>query len=439
MMTATEVTPTDSAGIWTTFSDAPRAVKTILTGVFINRFGGLLNIFLVLFMTAKGYSAEQASLALGVYGGGAVLGVLIGGSLAGRLGARNATVVSMAGSGTLLATLLYLPSYPLILVAVGLVSVVAQMYRPASVSLLAQLTPKNRMVMTMAIYRFGLNLGTTAAPMVGFALYYLNNKRYTQLFWADAVVAFSYAIIAFVNLPRRTPEAPSPASRTSGQVGYGAVFADRRYVLYLLAIFFNGIVYVQYMSTLPLDIRARGVAIFWYTAAVSMNGFLVIAFELLVTKLSQNWPVKLTVGVSFALVGIGVAVYGLPLGPAVIMSGTLIWTIAEIVGGPASFSYPAIAGPAHLKARYVASFQFMFGLGVATGPVLGSLLFARVGHLVWPLLALGALAATVLGVAGIRTPREITDQPAAEPPHSPAREHAAAGAAAATGAGHEDQ
>lgn len=265
----------------------------------------------------------------------------------------------MAGSGTLLATLLYLPSYPLILAAVGLVSVVAQMYRPASVSLLAQLTPKNRMVMTMAMYRFGLNLGTTAAPMVGFALY--------------------------------------------------------------------GIVYVQYMSTLPLDIRARGVAIFWYTAAVSMNGFLVIAFELLVTKLSQNWPMKLTVGASFALVGIGVAVYGLPLGPAVIMSGTLIWTIAEIVGGPASFSYPAIAGPAHLKARYVASFQFMFGLGVATGPVLGSLLFARVGHLVWPLLALGALAATVLGVAGIRTARQITDQPAAEPPHSPAREPAGAG------------
>lgn len=74
-MTATEVRPAGSAGIWTTFRDAPRAVKTILTGVFINRLGGLLNIFLVLFMTSKGYSAEQASLALGVYGGGAVVGV----------------------------------------------------------------------------------------------------------------------------------------------------------------------------------------------------------------------------------------------------------------------------------------------------------------------------------------------------------------------------
>ncbi len=396
----------ESTGIWATFRQSPLAVKAILGGVFINRLGGLLNIFLVLFLTSKGYSSEQAGLALGAYGGGAVVGVLLGGAIADRLGARTATVISMAGSGVLLAALLYLPSYPLLLVAVVLVSLVGQIYRPASSTLLSELTPKNRLVMTMAMYRFGLNLGTTAAPLIGFALYNLNDQSYTLLFWADATVALIYAVVAIFALPPRKPKlkAGDSVADAEPKASYLAVFADRRYVLYLIAIFFNGVVYVQYMSTLPLDIEAQGVAIFWYTLAVSMNGFMVIAFELLLTKVSQNWPFRLTIGLAFALVGVGMAVYGLPLGPAVIIIGTLIWTLAEIVGGPAVFSYPAMAGPAHLKGRYIGSFQFMFGLGTAAGPLVGGILFTQLGHGVWPVLAVAGAIATVFGVAAIRTP-----------------------------------
>lgn len=411
----TETDPATSAGIWSTFRESPAAVKAILGGVVVNRLGGLLNIFLVLFLTSKGYSAEQATLALGVYGGGAVLGLLLGGALADRLGPRTATVISMGGSAVLLAALLYLPNYPLLLAAVALVSLVGQMYRPASSTLLAELTPKSRLVMTMAMYRFGLNLGTTLAPLIGFALYSLNDKSYTLLFWADAVAALLYAVVAFVVLPARAAKPARTAGTREPKANYAVVFADRRYLLYLVATFFNAVVYVQYLSTLPLDIEAQGVAIFWYTFAVSLNGFLVIAFELLATKVSQKWPLRLTIGLAFALVGVGVAVYGLPLGPAVIIIGTLIWTLAEIVGGPAVFSYPAMAGPAHLKGRYIGSFQFMFGLGTAVGPLIGGVLFTRLGHGVWPVLALAGAVATVLGVAAIRLPAKEAGPPTATP------------------------
>jgi MFS family permease len=109
-------------------------------------------------------------------------------------------------------------------------------------------------------------------------------------------------------------------------------------------------------------------------------------------------------------------VYGLPLGPAVIIIGTLIWTLAELVGAPAIFSYPAMAGPAHLTGRYVGSFQFMFGLGVALGPMVGGLLFAQIGHSVWLVMGLAGLAVTFLGVAAIRVPAKGTEEPAAAEP-----------------------
>jgi MFS family permease len=192
------------------------------------------------------------------------------------------------------------------------------------------------------------------------------------------------------------------------------MFADRRYLLYLLATFFNAVVYVQYLCTLPLNVRAAGLDIVWYTAAVSLNGLIVIAFELPVTRFSQRLAPRLTIPASMALVGVGVACYGLPLGPAVILIGTLLWTMAELVGGPAIFAYPALAAPARLKGRYIGSFQFTFRLGTAVGPVIGGALFAVLGHGVWLVLALGAAAATLCALAAMPAAKPATELAASE-------------------------
>jgi len=406
-----------SAGIWATFRESPVAVKAIFGGVFVNRVGGFLNIFLVLYLIAEGHSASEAALGLGSYGIGGVIGVLIGGMLADRLGARNATVLSMSSSAVLIASLLYLHDYLVLLTAVGLVGLVSQIFRPASATLLSELTPESRQVMIFAMYRFGLNVGATAAPLLGFALYNLDHQHFTLLFWGEALVAVIYAVLAMVALPRRTSRpAGTGAAAAVPAGGYLDVLRDRRYLLYLIATLLNAAVYTQYLSTLPLDVKAEGVPIFWYTFAVALNGVLVIAFELPLTKLSQKWPLKLTIGLAFLLVGLGVGCYGLPLGPAVIIIGTLIWTTGEVIGAPSVFAYPAMAGPAHLKGRYIGSFQFMFGLGSAVGPMVGGALFTQLGHRVWPVLALGGLLAAPFGVAAIRTPVRQSDADAGQPP-----------------------
>lgn len=409
---ATETQAAESAGIWATFRGSPVAVKAVLGGVFVNKLGGFINIFLVLYMTSLGRSAQEAATSLAFYGGGSVIGVLIGGALADRLGARNATVISMGGSAVLIASLLYLHNYWLLVIAVALVGLVAQIYRPASATLLSDLTPDNRQVMIFAMYRFGLNLGTTAAPLIGYLLYNIDNHGYTLLFLGEAFVALAYAALALMALPRKEPKVVDPSAPAAGKGesgSYLAVLRDRRYLVFLVAMLFNSAVYVQYLVTLPLDIEAHHIKLFWYTFAISLNGLAVILFELLVTKVSQTWPMRVTVALAFGLVGTGVAVYALPLGPAVIVIGTLAWTLGEIVGGPAVFTYPALAGPAHLKGHYIGSFQFIFGLGTAIGPVIGAELFIRFGHSVWLVLALGSVVATVLGPLAIKLPTKTPE------------------------------
>ncbi|WP_066951387.1 MFS transporter [Streptomyces lushanensis] len=414
---ATEETQNRSAGIWATFRDSSAAVKTLLVGVLLSRLGGFLNIFIVLYLSFRGYSDEEASYALGAYGAGGVAGVLLGGTLADRLGARNATVLGMGATAVLTASLLHLPNYPSLLIAVALASLMAQLYRPAAASLLSELTSGSSQVVIFGMYRFGLNVGAMAAPLVGLGLYHLGSESYTLVFWGEALIALAYAAVAAVALPRRAAAVTATAAtddEDGATGGYRAMLADRRYLLYLFATLFNAIIYVQYLSTLPLDVAANDMDLVWYTAAVSLNGFMVIAFELPLTKITQKWNTKFTVGLSFGLVGLGVALYGIPIGAGVIIGATLVWTLGEIVGGPAVFAYPATAGPAHLRSRYIGGFQFMHALGTAIGPVVGGLLFVRMGHDVWPLLGLVGLAAAVLGVAAIRGPAAPAEQPAGE-------------------------
>ncbi|MFF4170095.1 MFS transporter [Streptomyces sp. NPDC001744] len=382
-----------------TFAEAPVAVKTLLAGVFINRLGGFLNIFLVLYLTSLGHSSGRATLALGAYGAGTVLGVLIGGSLSDRMGARNTTAVSMAASAVLTAALLYLDDYGTLLAVVVLAGLAGQMFRPASAALLSELAGEDRQVMVFAMYRFGLNLGAMAAPLVGFGLFRLGHDSYDLLFWGEAVIALAFAVLAWRTLPADRAGGARKTGEATGS--YLAVLRDRRFSLYLVATLVHTAVYAQYLSTLPLDVAAAGLAVFWYTVAVSLNGFLVIAFELVLTRVTQAWPVRITIGAAFALLGSGVALYGLPMGPAVIVAGTLVWTLGEIVGGPAIFSYPAVVAPAHLKSHYLGSFHFAFGLGSAVGPVAGGWLFTELGHSFWFVLGGASLLATLLVLAAL--------------------------------------
>ncbi len=390
----------EHVGVWNTWTHSPMPVRAILLGIFVNRLGAFFQTFLVLFLTERGFSRFEAGFALTGYGVGSMIGVLAGGALADRLGPRLATLASMGGSAVMLLSVLYLHNYPALLVAVVLVGVIGQLYRPASATLLSELTAPQRQVMIFALYRWAMNLGTTAAPLAGAVLI---SVSYDLLFWAEAIAAICYAVIAAVALPRRVRPVAGTEQADRG-AGYRAVLADRRFVLYLLAILVNAAVYIQYVSTLPLTMRDAGLATYWFSVVVAVNGFIVITCELLITKLTQRLPIKLVVGLGFALLGAGLSLYALPWGVAIFLIGTLVWSLAEIIGGPTMFASPGMVAPEHLRGRYIGSMQLMFALGGALGPGLGVFAYDAIGLAMWWCCGLASVLALALAVSGMRRP-----------------------------------
>ncbi|MEV5570881.1 MFS transporter [Spirillospora sp. NPDC052269] len=390
-----------SAGVWETWREAPVPVRAVIAGLLVNRLGTFVQVFLVLYLTHRGFSTTEAGIGLGVYGAGTVLGLLAGGGLTDRVGSRRTIVLSMAGSAVLTLAVLYAPQFWAILAALALLGAFAQVYRPASANLLAEMVPDERQVMVFAMLRLAQNVGATAAPLFGSLLL---AASYSLLFWGEAIAALVYAVIAYMTLPggRSGAAASEPdvvAEAPSG--GYKDVLADGRYLLFLLAFLLNSLIYVQYLAVLPLSVKAAGHPTVVYGALVALNGFIVIACELPLTKKTQGWPARAVGVAGLALLAGGLALYWVPLGVAALVLATVVWSLGEIVGGPTMFAYPAKAAPDGLRGRYLGSAHAMFGLGSALGPVLGVELWHAVGRPVWLFCGAIGLVAVLAARGGI--------------------------------------
>ncbi|MFC5180737.1 MFS transporter [Actinomadura harenae] len=394
-------------GVWETWREAPVPVRAVIAGLLVNRLGTFVQVFLVLYLTHRGFSATQAGIGLGVYGAGTVLGLLVGGGLTDRIGSRLTIVLSMAGSAVLTLGVLYAPQYWTILVALALLGAVAQVYRPASANLLAEMVPDERQVMVFAMLRLAQNVGATAAPLFGSLLL---AASYSLLFWGEAVAALVYAVIAYMTLPDGRSSAASEGGAADGAEepaaevpsgGYLAVLGDVRYLLFLLAFLLNSLIYVQYLAVLPLAVKAAGHPTVVYGSLVALNGFIVIACELPLTKKTQSLPARAVGVAGLALLAGGLALYWVPLGIAALVLATVVWSMGEIVGGPTMFAYPAKAAPDGLRGRYLGSAHAMFGLGSALGPVLGVELWHAVGRPVWLWCGAIGLVAVLAARAGM--------------------------------------
>jgi MFS family permease len=382
----------------------PRQVKALIAGVMVSKLAGFLQIFLILFLVHRGFSSGQAALALGLWGAGVVVGTFTGGWLSDRLSARTAILISMFGSAGLMISIVYIRVYALLLLVVFAVSTVNQLYRPASQSLIAEFTPSAQQVMVTAMYMLCFNVGIVVAPLIGTALASIS---YYLLFWTEGLALLAFGVIALLALPRRAkvgPDKPTPDTPTQSRGGYLAVLADWRYVTFLGAFLLISVVYCQYTAALPLSIKQSGLSMWWYGAVLSLNGIICATCQIAATKFIQKWPLLLVQLIGFGLLPLGYGIYAIAIVPALLIIGTVVWTIADLVGVPTIFAYPGMVAPAHLRGRYFAALQGVHGIGLSFGPFLGVLLLDNFGQRAWLWLAGIGLLATVIGQVGLRRP-----------------------------------
>jgi MFS family permease len=146
----------------------PDRVWIVSLGILVNRVGNFLPVFIVLYLTGRGYSAGAAGLVLGVSGLGNVLGNAVGGYLADKIGRRWTIVLSAVTTAGLTAIVPSLGPFPIIVAVVGLIGVTSQIYRPAAAAVLLDSVATNQQrLAAFAVFRFGMNIGAALGGVIG--------------------------------------------------------------------------------------------------------------------------------------------------------------------------------------------------------------------------------------------------------------------------------
>ncbi|MFF1342391.1 MDR family MFS transporter [Streptomyces sp. NPDC058290] len=374
--------------------DLPRSAWVIFSGMFLIKFGNFLNVFLVLFLVAQGFSAFQAGVALGVVGVGAFIGNAVGGTVADRFGRRTAIAVSMFASSAATALVPLTDGLFATTALVGLVGVFAQLYRPAAGALLVDVVPEKQRVTAFAVLRLAINVGMAVGPLVGGLL---SGASYTYVFLGDALFSCAFGVLALCTLPGGRPpvEAPAPQSAGRGKGGYREVLSDRPYLLFLGSMVAATFVYGQSTATLPLHVTDAGYDNKVYGLLLGLNALLCVVIELPLTKYTERRNPRRVIAAGLALLGIGTALTGAMQAVWLLALTVVVWTVAETVYTPIANAYPAEFSPAHLRGRYQGAEGIAHTLGGALGPAVGGLLYSISPPLHWTacaaVAALGAL------------------------------------------------
>jgi MFS family permease len=398
----------------------PRPAWVMIVGAGVNRLAAFMQIFLVLFLTSRGLSAVAAGTMLSMYGIGGILGVLAGGLLVDRLGARPTVVSSMIVAAATVALLPTTRSSYLLLPLCLTAGVASQLFRPAASVIIAGELAAGNVVAVMGIYRFSINVASAVGPLLGGVAYHWHRS---SVFLFDAATSLGFAVVAAMGLHANSKPQPSKVGAPANR---GAILRDRRFCLVVAAQCGTSLIEIQYLTTLPLQLRDYGWSTGVYTFVVALNGILVIACELVVIGMLRSVAIRTKVALGCGLIGLGLALFGVSAGLALILIATVTWTVGEMLSAPGINAYPALIAPSGTSGRYYGALTAGQTAGYAAGPLVGAYIYQNHGALIWVFCGVGGLVVLAGMGVGLKKVEEtaapataVTATPAADPvsPH----------------------
>ncbi len=345
--------PLTTVALLLTLNSVVGLVTTMIAGPLVDRFG------------RKG--AMVSSLAVGSL-------TFIGMSAAGTLGAWAALMVVNGAFGPL--------------------------YRVGSNSMVADLIEPERRASAYALLRLIVNLGIAFGPSVGGFLAVIS---YTLAFYVAAAAHAAFTLLILFFIKETMPQATEAPGEAVGLAGYGQVLRDRPFLAFCGVYTLAGMAYSLMMVLLPVYAKENfGVPESQYGFIMATNATMVVLFQYAITRITErhHYLPVLAVGSLFYAVGVGSVALGRNF-PTFLIS-MVILTIGEMIMIPTSTALTANLAPPTMRGRYMSIYGLTWGVGFATGPVLGGFLNDQIAPVaIWyGGLVMGLVAALGFGLLG---------------------------------------
>ena len=381
------------------FNEYPPAFWTYNVVVFIDRLGGfMLYPFFALYLTQK-FDLNMATVGIlfAIFSVSGFVGSALGGAIADRMGRKGVIIASLVLSSISALGMGFAPTIGIFVAVTTIVGTLSSIGGPAHEAVVADLLPEEKRAEGYGIIRVIFNLAVIIAPPIAGLLI---ANSYLTLFIVDAVISLIAAAIVFLALPETKPLGdPDAKPETMKQTfkGYGRVFKDTPFVLFIGVTILMTLVYMNMNSTLGVFLRDhRGLAEIGYGTLLSINAIIVVALQFWLTRRLEKYKPLLMMAVGTFLYAIGFAMYGFVGGFPLFVTAMIVITIGEMVVAPFQQSLVASFAPEDMRGRYMAVSGLTWGIAFAIGPYFAGLLLDSTNpNMLWIVSGFIGLLATI--------------------------------------------
>jgi MFS family permease len=322
-----------------------------------------------------------------------LLGSLVGGALTDRWGRRPVMLLGAGLQTLMFAAFAVSPSHWTDYAAFVGIGLGGAIYRPASSAMVADLVPAEHRRQIFATFTTANNIGAVLGPALG-AVFFFEYRQ--QLLWVCALVLLLYLIAIAVMVSETMPH-PVVKRETSVSIshmlreqwkGYGTIFRDKVFLLYILAGICSLVPIMQldlYMPVYVIQHVPEQALFTWsgdplvlsgkeiYGWLLGFNGLLFVLFILPVTKWFGSWKERDVFILSALLSGIGTFSLGLHTNIWYLFIVTVIFTFGEMVRSPVTQSFISRYAPKESRGQYMGADSLQNTAGKFLAPLMVSL------------------------------------------------------------------
>ncbi|MEU5954863.1 MFS transporter [Streptomyces sp. NPDC047525] len=374
-------------------SGLPREFWWLWTSTLVNRLGAFVATFMALYLTLdRGYSATYAGLVAALHGLGGVISSLGAGVMTDRLGRRPTLLIAQASTALSVALLGFMKD-PLAIAAVAfLVGMASNASRPAVQAMMADIVRPEDRVRAFSLNYWAINLGfAISSAGAGF----IAEFSYLAGFLIEAVMTMVCAVVVFAKLPESRPVRTALEKESEPDVGLGTVLRDGRFMGVVGLSFLIALIFMQGSVGLPVAMGEAGFTPADYGMAIAVNGVLIVALQIPVTRFIEHRDPQRLLVISALLAGYGFGLTAFAGSIGVFALTVCVWTLAEIINAPTQTGLVVRLSPTHGRGRYQGMYTLSWSVAALVAPLMSGFVIDRFGaRWLWGICAvIGTVAA----------------------------------------------
>ncbi len=359
------------------YHEYPRIFWNVVVITFIDRIGGsLIFPFFALYITSKfNVGMTAVGVLFAVFSVSSFAGSAIGGALTDRFGRKGIIIFGLIASSLSTVAMGLVSTYEFFIVLAFFIGILTDVAGPAHQAMVADILPEEKRADGYGILRVAFNLSVVIGPAIGGIL---ASRSYLMLFVSDAVISLLTAFLIYTFLPETKPAAHPDAPKVtvgSSFAGYGKVFRDGAFMLFLGAVVLQVFTYMNLNTSLGVYLRnEHGIVVSGYGYLLSLNAAMVVLMQFPITRRITKYPPMIMMAVGTFLYAVGFSMYGFTSTYMLFVVAMVIITVGEMIVSPVSQALVASFAPEDMRGRYMAVSGFSWGIPFAIGPYLAGLL-----------------------------------------------------------------